>query len=92
MQRTYQQAIPFLISLIGVIADYITTTIGLQRGFVETHVQYNPMVALAIFWGSLIFLTLTSPQNRRWELGTNIFASTALLGATNNMLVINGVL
>jgi hypothetical protein len=90
MRRTYQQTIPFLISLVGVLADYITTTFGLQIGFVETHAQYHPMIALTIFWGSLLLLTFTSPRNRTWELGKNIFASTAFLGATNNLLIING--
>jgi hypothetical protein len=50
MKRTYLAILmPFLISLGGVVFDYWTTTIGLSMGFVETHPQYHPFKALAIF-------------------------------------------
>jgi hypothetical protein len=92
MQQTYQQAIPFIIAFVGVFADYITTSIGLQRGFVETNLQYNPALALMMFWGCLLLLTITSQRTRTWEIGKTLFASTSLLGATNNILVLTGMI
>jgi hypothetical protein len=92
MRETYQLAIPFLIAFVGVFADYITTTIGLQRGFVETNLQYHPVLALTMFWGSLLLLTITTQRTRACELGKTLFASTSLLGATNNILVLTGMI
>ena len=43
-------ALPFFVSLIGVLADYFTTMVGLKLGFYETHQQYHPAYALIIFW------------------------------------------
>ena len=82
---------PFLISLFGVISDYITTRIGLDLGFYETHPQYHPLNALLMFWGASIILTFTLPKNRRWLLGINGLASASYLGAINNLLVILGL-
>lgn len=42
----------FIISLFGVVSDYITTTIGLSLGFYETHPEYHPLKALGLFWAS----------------------------------------
>lgn len=80
--------LPFLISLFGVVADYITTITGLRYGFYETHPQYHPALALLIFWSALSVLTLTLPRRKSWEISKNILASTSLLGAINNTLVI----
>ena len=90
MLRKYSlvHALPFLISLAGIMADYLTTSIGLGLGFYETHPQYHPLYALAIFWGSLTLLTLTLPKRRFWEASKNILASASFLGSLNNTLVI----
>lgn len=81
---------PFLISLVGIVTDYLTTRIGLGLGFHEVHSQYHPGLALAIFWSALTLLTLTLPKGRIWRLSKNILASVSLLGFINNTLVIIG--
>jgi len=82
---------PFLISLFGVATDYLTTIAGLGLGFYETHSKYHPALALAIFWGALIVLTLTLPKKRTWEVSKNVLASASFLGAVNNTLVMLGI-
>ncbi|MFH0748621.1 MAG: hypothetical protein V1915_01685 [Candidatus Bathyarchaeota archaeon] len=89
IRQTYT-ALPFLISLGGVIADYISTNIGLGLGFYETHAQYNPVYALLIFWGALTLLTVTLPKRKIWEMTKTIFAAASFLGFVNNTLVISG--
>ncbi len=84
-------AAPFIISLAGVAFDYLTTSIGLNLGFYETHPQYHPLTALAIFWGALAALTLILPKKGAWQMSKNVLASIAFLGAANNTLVILGV-
>jgi len=81
----------FLISLIGVAADYVSTRIGLGRGFYETHPQYHPLIALAIFWTAMAVLTLSLPRGRWWEGSIRFIAAWSFLGAINNTLVILGV-
>ena len=83
--------LPFLISLIGVMADYFTMLVGLSLGFYETHPNYHPALALAIFWVSSSLLTLVLPKKRIWEISKNILASTSFLGVVNNVLVILGI-
>lgn len=90
-QHTIKNVRPFIISLIGIIADYVTTTIGLGLGFYETHPQQNPFYAIIIFWSALILLTLTLPKTRFWEATKNILASASFLGSLNNTLVILGI-
>ena len=46
----YSMVLPFLISLVGVLVDYVTTTVGLGLGFYEIHPEYHPVLALTIFW------------------------------------------
>lgn len=82
---------PFLISLCGVIADYITTSTGLNLGFYETHPQYHPVLALLIFWGAVTILTIALPKKGVWWLSINGLASVSYLGAINNTLVILGI-
>jgi len=87
MRRT----VPFLLSLGGVLSDYLTTRIGLSLGFYETHPHYNPVLALLIFWGAVALLTATLPKRRSWNLSINGLASISYLGVINNILVILGV-
>ena len=81
----------FLISLIGVAADYVSTLLGLDRGFYETHPQYHPLLALAIFWTAMAVLALSLPRGRWWEGGIRFIAAWSFLGAVNNTLVILGL-
>jgi hypothetical protein len=82
--------LPYIISLTGVITDFITTRVGLSLGFSETHLQYNPLIALSIFWGVLTLLTLALPQEKDTFIGKTIVASASFLGMMNNILVISG--
>ena len=85
--------LPFLLVLGGVITDYATTTIGLNfcTGLYETHQQYNPIWALAIFWAAIATLTLVLPKKKPWTIGINGLALASYLGAINNTLVILGL-
>ena len=79
--------LPYLVSFIGVLSDYLTTNIGLGIGFTETNPSYNPILALIIFWGALSFLTLTLPKNRVWNIGRSSLALASFVGAINNIVV-----
>ena len=89
--RSIGSILPFLISLAGVVADYITTSIGLGLGFYETHAQYHPAIALVIFWSALTVLTFTLPKKGLWDMAKNVLASASFLGFVNNTLVILGI-
>ena len=80
--------LPFIISFLGVAADFITTTIGLNIGFYETHPQYHPLKALAIFWIASLILTYTLPEGRKWSLARVLLATASFTGALSNILVI----
>jgi hypothetical protein len=83
--------LPFLISLVGIIADYLTTRIGLSLGFYETHLQYQPAYALIIFWSTLTLLALVLPKGKFWGKTKNaVLVLVAFLGSINNTLVIFG--
>jgi len=79
------------IALLGVVSDWITTQVGLSMGYYETHLMYNPILALAIFWTAIIFLLTVLPKGRRWNYAIYFLASWSFLGAVNNTLVIMGV-
>lgn len=83
--------LPFVISLIGIITDYVTTKIGLNLGFNEMHPNYHPILALGIFWGALTILKITLPKQKIWDISKNALASASFLGTVNNTLVILGV-
>ena len=89
--RSAGNVLPFLISLVGIIADYFTTSIGLGLGFYETHSQYHPAYALIIFWSALTVLTLTLPKRGFWDMTKNVIASASFIGSVNNILVILGI-
>jgi hypothetical protein len=84
--------LPYLVSLIGILSDYLTTHIGLGLGFVETNLSYNPILALAIFWGALSFLTLTLPKNRVWKIGLSSLVLASFVGVINNILVMTSLI
>jgi hypothetical protein len=86
-----RRIIPFILSLGGVLSDYLTTRIGVSLGFYELHPHYNPILALFIFWGAVALLTVTLPKKRLWNLSINGLASVSYLGMINNILVILGI-
>ena len=81
----------FLVSLVGVAVDYFSTRVGLSLGFYETHPQYHPLLALAIFWTAVAVLVLSLPRGRWWEESIRFIAAWSLLGAVNNTMVILGL-
>jgi hypothetical protein len=83
--------VPLLLLIGGVASDYITTLIGLGRGFYETHAQYHPLWASLFFGGAFVLLALTMPRKKPWSLGVYGLAIVSYLGAVNNLLVILGV-
>ena len=83
--------IPYLVSVLGIFSDYLTTNIGLRLGLREINVSYNPVLALIIFWGALTFLNLTLQNKRLLNMSRNILSYTSFLGALNNTLVITGI-
>jgi len=85
------QSPAYALSLVGVVADYLTTQVGLARGFVETHPLYSPIIALAIFWAACTVLALALPRGRWWDRAILLISGWSLLGAANNVLVILGV-
>ena len=91
VRKMHYQYFPFIISLIGVVTDYVTTRVGLNLGFYETHQKYNPALALMIFWGALGILWLTLPRERIWSISKIILSVFSFLGTVNNTLVIFGV-
>lgn len=91
MMISTERITPFLVSLVGVLSDYVTTRIGLSLGFYETHPQYHPILALLVFWGTLTMLMLTLPKKRPWNLSLHGLALWSFLGAVNNILVILGI-
>jgi len=86
----HREAIPFAIAAIGVLLDALTTVVGLSMGFYESHPNYNPILALAIFW-SLIAVTRILPRTRFIRLFTVMLSTLPFLGVINNSLVIMGI-
>ena len=83
--------LPYLISLFGIVSDHLTTTIGLGLSFNETNLSYNPILAVAIFWGTIAFLNLMLPKGKVLTYSKNTLVLTSFLGVVNNTLVITGI-
>jgi len=83
--------LPYILSIGGVLSDYLTTVIGLGLGFYETHSAYHPLSALLIFWGAITLLTLLLPKEKLWRMSIKGIALASYLGAVNNTLVIFGI-
>ena len=83
--------LPYLVSLIGVLLDYLTTTVGLSLGLHETNSLYHPVLSLIIFWVILTFMNLALPRKGLWNICKNVYASTPFLAAFSNILVITSV-
>ena len=83
--------LPFLLTLGGVVSDYVTTTLGLGLGFYESQPNYHPLLALLVFWGITAILVLLLPKERPWRMSINTLMLTSYLGAVNNTLVMLGI-
>ena len=83
--------LPFTVSLGGVITDLLTTKIGLNMGFSETNVYYNPFVALIIIWSALVLLQLTIRERKILNICIYGVCLYSYLSTVNNILVIFGI-
>ena len=82
----------YLIALLGSVADYVTTRIGLSMGYYETHPYYSPFLSIAIFTGAITILALMLSKAPKWMKWSVYFLATmSFIGAVNNMLVIFGL-
>ena len=86
-----KKTMPFILSSLGVIGDFVTTNLGLSRGFVETHLTYSPIYAIIIFWISILILQFTLPRGKTWYLSIIIISLFSFLGLINNSFVLLGV-
>jgi len=78
---------PFLVSITGCLADYVTTVKGLSIGFVEQHVDYTPLNALMIFTLVNLILCVSLPRSRWFNLAWLVLSALPFLGALNNICV-----
>lgn len=83
--------IPYFIAVLGITLDWLTTYIGLGRGFYETHLSYTPLLALLIFIGVLVFMEVTLRGFKYKKQYQSLIASMSFLGSVNNTLVLLGV-
>jgi len=82
---------PFLVSVVGCLADYASTVKGLSLGFIETHVQYSPLAALTIFSVANLVLARYVPSKGLFKVVRYAVALSSFLGAVNNSLVMLGL-
>ena len=82
--------IPYLIVVSGVISDWVTTHIGLSRGFYETHPTYTPVNALLIFTALLLIIEFSLGNFKYKRQYQSIIACMSFLGTINNTLVLFG--
>jgi len=82
---------PFVLSLSGILSDYLTTRIGLGLGFQESNANYHPLNALCIFWVVAALLTTFMPKEKHWVISIHCIALAPYLGMVNNLLVIFGL-
>lgn len=81
------------IGLFAVVADFISTQIALNRGYIEIHLNYSLINAL-IFILPITFLMdliLTKYAPRIFRYTTYIVSCLYLIGFINNSLVMLGV-
>lgn len=82
---------PFIVPLLGSLGDYVTTNIGLMRGFIETHPYYNPFLSIILSWGIVLILLITLPKGKWWYRSILLISSFSFLGFINNSLVLLGL-
>jgi len=82
--RLKQFLIAETIIIIGVSGDYLTSVIGLNMGFVETHPQYSPLNAIIMFTAVNAALSILD-DSWRWQIPRLIIAGSSMLGMINNL-------
>jgi len=89
--KIFRISLAELNALAAISLDYLTTQIGLARGFLETHAAYSPLNATTIFSCCILFLGLLLPRPRGWTWSLLLFSCLSWLGALNNILVLTGI-
>jgi len=82
--------LPFAVSIMGCSSDYVTSLIGLSRGFYEAHPNYSPITALSLFLG-ISCLSLLPIKNRLFKLSILAIVSSSFIGAVSNSLLLMGI-
>lgn len=77
---------PYLITTFGIIADSVTTRLGLTTGLIESHPLYNPIYAFAIFFTIVTVATLSFSKEKQWLIYT--IAAAPYIAALNNILLV----
>ena len=94
VDRSIQQlemTIPYMIAALGVALDFVTTQVGLARGFLETHPLYSPISSLVIFYALLTVSALALPRGNIRRMFIFAIAWLTFVGVINNIFVITGI-
>jgi len=80
--------LPYVITAFGIVADYLSSQIGLHLGGVELNSQYSPLKAASFYFILLPLVGLLlrkSKYRNRVMMAISLFS---LFGVINNTLVI----
>ena len=80
-----------MIAVLGVASDFVSTQVGLARGFLETHLLYSPVYSLAIFWALLTVATIGLPRGNLRRMLIFAIALLSFVGVFNNVSIITGI-
>jgi len=66
----------------------LTSVIGLNMGFIETHPQYSPLNAIIIFTAVNAALSILD-VSWRWQIPRLLIAGSSMLGMINNLALLS---
>jgi len=82
---------PYMIAALGVALDFVSTQVGLARGFLEMNLLYSPVYSLTIFWALLTVATFGLPRRNLRRIFIFALAGLSFVGVFNNISVITGI-
>jgi hypothetical protein len=82
---------PYMIAVLGVASDFVSTQVGLARGFLEMHLLYSPVYSLTIFWALLTVATLGLPRGNLRRMLIFAIALLSFVGVFNNVSILTGI-
>lgn len=86
MKKTVWFLIAQAIIIVGIIGDYATTSIGLNTGlFYETHPEYSPWNAIALWTLVNLILYATLEPKRTWQIPRLAVSFISWYGLANNL-------
>jgi hypothetical protein len=80
-----------MIATLGVVTDFVSTQLGLIRGFQEGNVLYGPIPSLFIFWTILTVASLALPKGILRRTFVLAIVSLSFVGVFNNIFVMAGI-